>query len=458
MGANNLNSMEIDAVGEILNISLGASATAVSTMLDARVDITTPTVRVVGKEEFEFSSFEPAVGVEITYVSGLTGNNLMILKRQDVKVIVEMLMGMEIPDEEFELNEMNISAICEVMNQMMGASSTALSELLGRMVNISTPISFEVEDETSFKEKYFGEYQRMVVVSFVLRISGKLESEFLSMMPIPLAKELVSGFFPGISDTEDEEESNAQPETVQETPVSAEEPERDSNAVMSQDEIAKLLAQMDEAGSSENIDNSEANTSVPNAVQPSVEVQPQPQVIPEQQPQPTMQPQQQVPSMEMQPQQMVQPSMQYSNPTLEATMLEMQKQQQMMMQQMMQLMQNQQTQQSKPQAPPKQVRVHTPIQPNLQENNPTGEDEEVNLELIKGVPLEVSVEIGRTKKLVKDILEFNKGTLVVLDKLAGEQVDLFVNGYCIAKGDVVVVEDNFGIRITEILQDEITIE
>ena len=93
--------MEIDAIGEILNISLGASATAVSTMLNARVDITTPVVNVVKKEEFEMGEVEPAVGVEITYVAGLEGKNVMLLKRHDVKVIVEMVMGMEIPDEDF---------------------------------------------------------------------------------------------------------------------------------------------------------------------------------------------------------------------------------------------------------------------------------------------------------------------------------------------------------------------
>ncbi len=144
--------LEIDAIGEILNISLGASATAVSTMLNARVDITTPIVNVVRKEEFEMDRVDPAVCVEITYVEGLEGENVMLLKRHDIKVIVEMVMGMEIPDEEFELDEINISAVCEVMNQMMGASATALSEFLGRMVNISTPISFEVENEQQFIE------------------------------------------------------------------------------------------------------------------------------------------------------------------------------------------------------------------------------------------------------------------------------------------------------------------
>ena len=93
MGSNCFSALEIDAVGEILNISLGASATAVSTMLNTRVDITTPVVNVVRKDEFKMDRVEPAIGVEITYISGLEGSNVMLLKRHDVRVIVEMLMG-----------------------------------------------------------------------------------------------------------------------------------------------------------------------------------------------------------------------------------------------------------------------------------------------------------------------------------------------------------------------------
>ena len=196
MNSDCFSKLEIDAIGEILNISLGASATAVSTMLNARVDITTPIVNVVNKEEFEMDRVEPAVCVEITYVAGLEGENVMLLKRHDIKVIVEMVMGMEIPDEDFELNEINISAVCEVMNQMMGASATALSEFLGRMVNISTPISFEVENEQEFINKYFVDDEPKVVVGFTLKIADKLESEFFNVMPIALAKGLVEGFLP----------------------------------------------------------------------------------------------------------------------------------------------------------------------------------------------------------------------------------------------------------------------
>ena len=94
----------------------------------------------------------------------------------------------------------------------------------------------------------------------------------------------------------------------------------------------------------------------------------------------------------------------------------------------------------------------------VQDDSGEGGEDKANQEMLMKVPLEISVEIGRTKRLVKDILEFTQGTLVVLDKMAGEQVDLFVNGQCIARGDIVVVEDNFGIRITEIVAKELNPE
>ena len=164
MDCNNIfTPIEIDAIGEILNISLGASATAISTMLNTRVDITTPRVRIVTDEEFSFEELKPVIGVEITYISGLEGKNIMLLKRGDVKLIVELLMGVEIADDEFELDEMNLSAVCEVMNQMMGASATALSEFLNKTVNISTPVSFELHSEEEFKKKYFVQAQLLIL-------------------------------------------------------------------------------------------------------------------------------------------------------------------------------------------------------------------------------------------------------------------------------------------------------
>ena len=175
--------LELSAIGEVTNISLGSSATAISNMLDHRVDITTPSVTVVSAEEFELGKMEPAIGVEIKYVSGLKGSNIMILKMTDIKVIVDILMGTETPDEEFQLDELTLSAVCEVMNQMMGAASTALSDFLGKVVNISTPETFDLDDMDAFRrERLPAPEGPIVVVKFALDIEPDLKSEFMNVM------------------------------------------------------------------------------------------------------------------------------------------------------------------------------------------------------------------------------------------------------------------------------------
>ena len=165
MGDAIFNSMEIDMLGEILNISLGASATSASNMLSRRVEITTPEVEVVSKENFQYDSLEPAIGVGVDYVEGIKGKNVMIFKRMDIKAIVEILMGgIEIPDDEFELNEMNISAVRELMNQMMGGAATSISEFLGCTIDITPPTSFEITDREFIKTEYFPLRDRKSVV------------------------------------------------------------------------------------------------------------------------------------------------------------------------------------------------------------------------------------------------------------------------------------------------------
>jgi flagellar motor switch protein FliN/FliY len=442
MSSNVFSSLEIDAIGEILNISLGASATAVSTMLSRRVDITTPRVSIVSYDEFEFTKLEPAIGVEITYISGLSGSNIMLLKRRDVKSIVEILMNTEIPDEEFELNDLYISAVCEVMNQMMGASSTALSEFLGEMVNISTPNSFPIDDVENFKLSHFKKDEMMVVVSFDLKIENTMESEFINVMPTYLAKKLIAAFGLDIGEEEQQEEPAQQPQSgggvlsqdeIEKllqggapTPDPQPTQPQSGGGVLSQDEIEKLL-QGDTATPTPQAAQPQGSTAMPNPqmAQPQGStVTPNPQMA-----QPQMQPNMYAPQM-MQPNmyapQMMQPNM-YPPQMMQPNMY-----------------------------PPQEPRVINvqPIQPQTLGSaaSQIGEEQAENLNLIMGVPLEISVEIGRTRKMVKDILEFTQGSLVVLDKLAGEQVDLFVNGQCVAKGDVVVVDDNFGIRITEIIK------
>ena len=470
MSSECFSKMEIDAIGEILNISLGASATAVSTMLNARVDITTPVVNVVKKEEFEMGEVEPAVGVEITYVAGLEGKNVMLLKRHDVKVIVEMVMGMEIADEDFELDEINVSVVCEVMNQMMGSSATALSEFLGKMVNISTPISFEVANEQEFIDKYFVDDQPKVVVGFTLQIAEKLESEFFNVMPMNLAKSLVEGFLPedAIIDISSLQEDKPAP-----APAAPEPAASGGGGTLSQEEIEKMLAgglseepapAPDPAPAASGGGGTLSQEEIEKMLAGGLGEEPAPAPAP--QPAPMAAPA--APSMPAAPADtgaagMMQgtagmapaPQMMQAAVSPDVAMMQMQMMQQMMQQ--MQQMQQQMTEKAAERAAaaePKMIHVQSPSQQKLKAENGIvleGVQEE-NMELIMSVPLEISVEIGRTRKLVKDILDFTKGSLVVLDKLAGEQVDLFVNGQCIAKGDVVVVEDNFGIRITEIMK------
>jgi len=451
MDSKNFSAFEIDAIGEILNISLGASATAVSTMLNARVDITTPVVRVLSKQEFEISNLEPAVGVEITYIAGLSGSNIMLLKRHDVKVIVDMLMGMETPEEEFELNELNISAICEVMNQMMGASATALSEFLSKAVNISTPSSFEIGDVNDFKEKYYKNDDSMVVVGFTLKIADQLESEFINVMPPHLAKELVRGFLP-------QEESAGEEAQIQEPAADqTHEPEQASHnsggGILSQEEIEKLLS-----GSAGPQLQAEPEKQ-PEPVEPSSgggilsqeEIEKLLAGSSGEEPLKAEQPVSPIPAMGGQ-------MFEADQTAVQQMQTQMQMQQQMINQMQQMIMQMQASQQNvkvKEVQEQKTINVKPIPQNNLREGENSYEEQEENRELIMGVPLEVSVEIGRTRKLVKEILEFTKGSLVILDKLAGEQVDLFVNGRCIAKGDVVVVDDNFGIRITEIIKKNV---
>jgi len=421
--------MEIDAIGEIMNISLGSSATAVSNMLDHRVDITTPTVSVINAEDFFLGPLEPAIGVEIKYVSGLEGSNILLLKMSDIKVIVDILMGMETPDEEFVLNDLTLSAVCEVMNQMMGAASTALSDFLGKMINISTPQTFDVDDLEAFKnERLPVRNGPIVIVHFALSIESKLKSEFMNVMSVDLAREIVSGF--GL-----EAESGAESEQPSPAPASNAQPKnKPSTASLSQEEIERLMAekfavpQQDEASKPHTAATS-SRPQVPQGNAGPAAAPPQAAVASE----PPMTPSGQMPG--GMPGYPPYPPNYYNMPYYGWP--------------------------APPNAAPNQpapnqklIQTQSPTLPALENGEALTADQAQNLDLIMNVPLEVTVEIGRTRRRVQEILSFTKGSLVVLDKLAGEQVDLFVNGKCIAHGDVVVVDDNFGIRISEIIKTQ----
>lgn len=454
MDPQKFSSMELDAIAEVLNISLGSSATAVSNMLNRRVDITTPTVHVLPSEEFELGRVNPAVGVEITYVSGLSGRNIMLLRRQDVRAIVDILMGRETPDEDFVLDELSMSAICEVMNQMMGASATALSEFLGRMVNISTPTAFEVKDLDGFRADYFPSGQTMVVISFLLSIEGAMQSEFMNVMTCELAKELISAL--GLSSA-DESGSDTQSAPAQPAPA---EP-ASSGGTLSQEEIEKLMTgtaasapqpAAQPASSSGTLGQEEVEKLMADTAAPASQPASSGATLSQAEIEKLMAGTMAAPA--AQPQQPVAAPMQQPVGQTDTALLNQLTQLIAMQQQQMQQMQQQQQQIQQMQQQPRNkiLQADQPSMPAFASGESLGPEQAQNLDLIMSVPLEVSVEIGRTKRLVKDILGFTKGSLVVLDTLAGDQVNLFVNGQCVARGDVVVVEDNFGIRITEILQ------
>lgn len=372
--------MERDVIGEVMNISLGSSATSLSTLLGKRVEITVPKVKVVKAFEFNFEGMEPAIGVEISYVEGLDGVNLMILKRMDAKAIVEILMGLTISDDEFEMDEINTSAICEVMNQMMGSAATALSDFLGKSINISTPIAAEIDDKAEFKNKYFNEEDILVAVSFSLFIEDAVKSEFVNVMPISLAREIVSIFLKGTDGIGEEDESAEEELQVDLSNIKDEAVENE----ITEDEIIDnsnndIINHEEEVN--ENIENKTAVRRNKNSLN---------------------------------------------------------------------------IKQRKKESVPINIKpMEYESFDNFEEENLSGEQFS-NLELIMSVPLDISVEIGKTKRQIKDILEFSQGTIVELDKQAGALVDIIVNGQLIAKGEVVVVNDNFGVRISEIIKkDEI---
>ena len=489
--------MAIDALGEMMNISLGSSATAVSNMLDHRVDITTPTVSVVDVKDFSLGNLEPAIGVEIKYVEGLEGSNIMLLKRSDIKVIVDILMGMETADEDFELNELTISCVCEVMNQMMGSAATAMSDFLGFRVDISTPQSFELDNLDRFKQDHLPQgADQIVVVRFFLRIENALESEFMNVMSVSLAKELLkslgleSEVTGGVPDAQpapepapapapessgggDHKMSQAEIEAMlagmnsEPAPAPAPEPSGGGDHKMSQAEIEAMLAGMNSepapapapepsGGGDRKMSQAEIEAMLA-GMNSEPEPAPAPAPAPAPQPAPAAQaPQQPAPAAQMgQPGQTPPPYPPYPMPGMDGQM------------------QGgymgyppmyyppypypyppQQPEGTVQKAPPEPKVIATkPVR--MEEMDPMerlGREQAQNLDLIMEVPLQVTVEIGRARRKVQDILEFAKGSLVVLDKLAGDQVDLFVNGKCIARGEVVVIEDNFGVRITEIVQ------
>lgn len=373
------SSYEIDAVGEILNISMGAAATAVSELLNAKVWITTPEVSVTKVEDLNYTRLEPAICVKIVYVAGITGVNMMVLKQDDVQLILNQLMGNPLTiSPDFEFDELNISAVSEVMNQMMGASATALSDLLGTSVDISTPTPYIIEQTNFCELSELSPEETVVTVNFTLNVDGVMNSEFMSIMSVDLAKTLSGKMM---------------------------------NSFASEEEAVAAAS-------------ASAPAAAAPAPQPAAPVQ-QPVATAAAAPMPAQQPMYAAP-----PQQPYPPQGGYGYPPQYAAYGAY-----------------------PPPVPPVNIQN---AQLHQFDNVDFGlqSDQQDNLKLLMGVPLEISVEIGTAKRKVKDILDFTQGTIIELERQAGAPVDVIVNGNLIARGDVVVIDDNFAVRITEIVKSK----
>lgn len=398
----NLTEMEEDIIGEVMNISMGSAATAMSSILDQKVSITTPRVSVSKVEDFEFSHLEPVVGVLIRYIEGIGGFNMLLLKVEDVKLILSHLLGTD-PSELNEFDEISMSAICEIMNQMMGAASSALATFLGIKINISPPEVLDTTNVADVRQRFSGSGDHIVCIGFDLDVEGLVKSEFISIMEPQLAKRISAM---SLGDTDILHETDQIPKGADPMPKQPE-PTVPPGVVPPQVQPPQPAPPVQTA--------------------PPVQSMPLVQPVPPAPPTPPVQP--------PQPVQAAQPA-QPAPPT-------------------------------HPVHPTQTVQAipynYKPLEPETHQEQPaaaantgaaasaagTGDG---NLDLIMSVPIQITVELGRTKKKIKDIIEFAPGNIVELDRQAGDQVDIVANGRLIARGDVVVVDDNYSVRITEIMK------
>ncbi len=385
-----LSDTEKDAVGEISNISMGTAATTLSSLLNQKVNITTPRVEVADWDKLSRKYDRPCVMLQIRYKEGIDGNNVLILKERDVKIITDLMMGGtgNVDDGE-ELTDLHLSAIGEAMNQMMGSAATSLSSMFNRKIDISPPIANIVETYNEMDEtlpQFLND--NFVIVAFKMQIGDLIDSEIMQLYPVDFAKELLTMF-----SIDQEAQSDNSSASTEPTPAE-------------QQAAPQQAAPQPQAGTA-------PQAAAPQAAAP-------------QQPMPDMSQQ------GMMQQGMPMQGMPYG---YGMPMQGMPYGYGMPMQQ----------------APVKDVNVSpASFQPFQADVNPLVQQE--NIDLIMDVPLEVTVELGRVSKSIKDILDFAPGTIVELNKIAGEAVDVLVNGKYVAKGEVVVIEENFGVRITEIIK------
>ncbi|AKL84401.1 flagellar motor switch phosphatase FliY [Bacillus atrophaeus] len=336
-----LSEMERDAIGEIGNISFGSSATALSTLLNQKVDITTPSVTVISKSKISDEFPHPYVAIEVNYTEGFSGSNLLVVEQSDAAIIADLMIGGDGKGADPSLGEIHLSAVQEAMNQMMGSAATSMSTVFSKKIDISPPrVELLDVNEEKGTDRIPAD-EMLVKVSFRLKVGELIDSNIMQLYPITFAKDLISDLMNTGSSNED---------------IQREEPE-------------------------------ETYEGPEEAVIPEPRVESQPQQTPKRQGKPKK-------------------------------------------------------------AAPVQV---APVEFSAFDPNEAPQAHLNNLDMLMDIPLSITVELGRTKRSVKEILELSAGSIIELDKLAGEPVDILVNQRIVAKGEVVVIEENFGVRVTDIL-------
>ncbi|MFQ6386915.1 flagellar motor switch phosphatase FliY [Priestia aryabhattai] len=327
--------MEKDALGEIGNISFGSSATALSALLNQKVDITTPFVSLVYKEELTDEFPNPHVAVQVQYTEGFSGTNLLVIKHEDAAVISDLMLGGTGENPTEIMDEIKMSAVQEAMNQMMGSAATSMSTVFQKKIDISPPSLDILNIQKGEGTELIPQDDVFVKVSFNLKVGTLIDSNIMQLLSISFAKSLV-------------------------------------------EELLVPSAEGTAASIEKESDLNEKQTE--------------------------------------------QPAAEY--------------------------IQHEETQQAEP------VHVPVDVQPAAfsefeHVSSPQGDSR--NLDMLLDIPLQVTVELGRTKRTVQEILALSSGSIIELDKLAGEPVDILINSKLIAKGEVVVIDENFGVRVTDII-------
>ena len=414
-----LTDVEKDAIGEVANISMGSSATTLYSLVNRKVNITTPVVTLATWKTLLDSYEKPCVFIQIKYTQGLDGTNILVLKEHDVKVITDLMMGGDGTNTEGELGELHLSAISEAMNQMMGSAATSLSTLLQTVIDISPPESSlfdltEVKDGKEISPFLGGTF---VKISFRMQIDDLVDSTIMQLYPIDFARKLVETFINTQMANIDEvtEKKPAQPENDTDTTAHIPAPGTDNQTQMNNTN----LNGMNQMGNMGMNDMNQMNNMGMNDMN-------------------------QMNNMGMNGMnQMGNMGMNGMNQMGNMGMNGMNKMGNMGM--------NSMNQMGMMGMPGQNVNVQ-PAQFQSFSNDNMGTTGQENIGLIKDVPLEVTVELGRTTKSISDILDFSPGTIIELDRIAGEPIDVLVNGKFVAKGEVVVIEESFGVRITEIIK------